>query len=604
MKKFHLFVSLVLSAAVLLPVSSVSADNGVDNLRGRWDVEWSFDDPELGSPGPLILYVNDLRASTTYADTYYAAGCMRSPETEVFMPMSVRAVYDGASNSYEAVIYSTVVPPAEQGEPYVARFIGTILINGESVKDDSAGGSYTTEFAAGEWSGSHHDRRNTKCPSVRDAGLGVQGDLYVHRDLGYATPKNRTLYEAHTVIVSSGMLVEAPDGTSFVVQEYTDIFSPDVDFVGRFRYLQQFEGLPAIGGIYTFTLLDIFGEPIPGTDSSDVWFACNQSAPVNLNAVYYFEDSVSLGWDTVPVVPGEFDPGGDPQIGFYQIGVSPFNWPGAGDYGSNGIASPSHVLPWGPFEPGGSGNPDGFDYGVSLSELPDGNYQAALYAFSQPNPQSGGNFLECMTFDSTEFLVMDKQGSDLSFQQVATISGQVFDGSGEPLEGIRVDACEYDWQDGDFCNSDWSDGNGSYMIVVPGGSYRVGVNGQPGWANEFYNDTPDWNLAEEVFALAGGDTAGIDFNLTAAGSISGTVRDADGQPLANIAVDTEMGGYGTCTDENGNYTLQGVPFGTYNVVAGRQFCAEHPYAEKTAYELTITADVPDLYGIDFYLTLP
>ena len=108
------------------------------------------------------------------------------------------------------------------------------------------------------------------------------------------------------MVVSSGMLVTEPDGSSMVVQEYTDIFSPDVDFIGRFRYLTHFDGAPVSGETYKFVLLDVFGNPIPGTESTDVWYGCNQLAPVNLATSDAPDGDLLLTWDAVPDVPGQF----------------------------------------------------------------------------------------------------------------------------------------------------------------------------------------------------------------------------------------------------------------------------------------------------------
>ena len=47
------------------------------------------------------------------------------------------------------------------------------------------------------------------------------------------------------------------------------------------------------------------------------------------------------------------------------------------------------------------------------------------------------------------------------------------------------------------------------------------------------------------------------------------------------------GGFGTCTDEAVNYTMEGVPIDSYIVVAGRDFCGPHDYHESsTPVELT------------------
>ncbi|MBI2333676.1 MAG: carboxypeptidase regulatory-like domain-containing protein, partial [Chloroflexi bacterium] len=141
-----------------------------------------------------------------------------------------------------------------------------------------------------------------------------------------------------------------------------------------------------------------------------------------------------------------------------------------------------HLIPWNPFEPGSTGFPDGFNYGVSLSEFADGDYRINVYAFADAQPANGGAGLECDVTDSSHSLVMSKQGEEVTFNRIGSISGYVFD--------------------------------------------------------------------------------------------------TEGNPLGGIGVDVEFGGYGTCTDGNGYYTMQEIPFGSYNVVAGRQFCGEHPFMEQ------------------------
>jgi len=593
MKKNYILLNILIIIVLVIPVSVAYAkDNGVDDLRGRWDVEWELYGEE-DHPPLLVLYINDLMKNPYMTDTYIAGGCMRSPDSDVFMPLSLSAVLDPENGTYEITIYSTVVPV--EWEPFVIRFTGIVEVHGKGVPDDVAGGEIMTKMGTGQWNGTHHDRRRTKCPSVNGFDLGVQADVYAHKDLAYTTPRHYTLYEAHTVVVSSGMLVTEPDGSTMIVQEYTDIFSPDVDFIGRFRYLTHFEGMPISGGTYNFVLLDIYGNPIPGTESTDVWYGCEQLAPANLATSDAPDGDVLLAWDAVPDVPGQFEPGSDPPVGFYQIGVLPFQWDGEHDYGANGIKSPAHEIPILSFVPGDPGQPDGWDYGSPLSVFGDGLYQVQAEAFGEPlHPEGYGH--ECSVYNSAEQLVMNKQGSELSFEQVGTISGTVYESNGiDPIAYVHVDACSFD---DTFCAGTETDADGNYTIILlPDKDYRVFVWGQPGWAGEVYQETIWWDQATPVLV---GET-GIDFTLEPGGSISGTVYDDQGTPLANIAVDIEDGGYGTCTDENGNYTLTGVPYGTYNVAAGRDFCEPHSYAEQTMFDIAIDTAMPDVDGIDFQL---
>ena len=200
-------------------------------------------------------------------------------------------------------------------------------------------------------------------------------------------------------------------------------------------------------------------------------------------------------------------------------------------------------------------------------------------------------------------VLLDANISGINFilMEGGTISGKVYEAnSGEPLAtiaGVRVNACS---TDGTFCKDAETNGAGEYTIVglLPDKTYHVGIWGQPGWANEVYFETIWWDDA--AFLSVG--ATGIDFTLDPGGTISGVVTYGE-NPLTNIAVDITTGGYGTCTDENGNYTIAGLPFGTYDIVAGRDFCGSHPYAEQFMQGIAIDADNPDMSGIDFELAM-
>jgi hypothetical protein len=417
MKKLKSLIILVLIWSILLITSSCSSeDQVINNLRGRWDIDWNFNGAEDGNLPPMILFINDIRPSTDLQDTYYAVGCMRSTDTDAFMPLSMRADFSIDDNTYNVVILGTIVPITEI-EPFVIRLEGKIEIGGKAVTDDTAAGDLTTEVDIGTWTGSHHDRRSTKCPSLSDFGQGAQGDVYGTQDLAFQPPKYWSTYEIHTTIVSSGLLVERPDGSTFIVQEFTDVFSPGVDFTGHFRFLENFEGSLISAEAYKFVLLDVFGDPIPGTESSDIWLGCDTGAPTNLITSAGSANTFFLSWDSVNVVPGKFEPASDPQIGFYQISISPFEWDGGQNYGANGIQSPSHQIPWDILVPGQPGIPDGWDYGQALSEFDDGLYQVSSEVISFPSAGSGGFGHECSVNDSSEFLMMEKQAGVVSFEK-------------------------------------------------------------------------------------------------------------------------------------------------------------------------------------------
>ena len=195
----------------------------------------------------------------------------------------------------------------------------------------------------------------------------------------------------------------------------------------------------------------------------------------------------------------------------------------------------------------------------------------------------------------------DTPGINFTLALGGSISGTVYEANSDPLStiaGVHVDACS---SDDNFCNGTETNQYGEYTItgLLPDKTYTVFIWGQPSWANEIYKETIWWDQATPVPVGA----TGIDFTLDPGGSISGIVTDVNGKPLANIGVDIMNGGYGACTDENGYYSIMGLPYGTYDIVAGRDFCEPHPYIEQVITGVETTETTPNVGGIDFALEL-
>lgn len=402
---------LIVILLLVLPTITAGAknSNGVDDLRGQWVFAWTLEWGE--TPLPLHLFVNDIEPGQE-PNTYLAAGCMRSPYSGAMMPLSLSAEYNPTNNTYSLIIYSTFVPSEGFGPPYLMRFDGNFEVKRSGVSDDLAYGSFQSGIGPGTWQGSHHDRRRVKCPPVDTGGQRLDMDVYAHKNLAAEPGQDvSTVLEGRGIqIVSSAMRVTAPDGQVYLAPFYSDIFSPGVDFVNEFRFVYDGQGAP-VPGLYNFVLLDVFGNPIPGTETQDTWTMCRNEAPTALTPVQNPTLDVTLSWTGVTTIPGEFDPG---ARGFYQIAIHPTNGPGA-EYGSNGISSTSHLIPWNVFEPGSAGTPDGFDVGTGLGQFGDGDYVMRLMAFYEPNPTWGGFGLECDVTNSAENFLMTKSGDTLSF---------------------------------------------------------------------------------------------------------------------------------------------------------------------------------------------
>ncbi len=236
-----------------------------------------------------------------------------------------------------------------------------------------------------------------------------------------------------TNIVSSGMQVISPDGSSTIIPFYTDVFSPNVDFINVFRYLQGSDGsLPVAGGTYTFTLLDAFGSPIAGTTQTDTWYGCTMDAPRNV-AASVNSDGISVTWDAVAPAPG-FDPSA--SLGFYQIELRPANI-NEMVFGTGGIHSTNHLIPADGFGGSAHGYPDGEDFGKALSELDDGNYTFDVISFSEapvPEPNVGP---ECQVRANAEQVSFEKSGGILTIIEEPVV----------PPEITIIAQPDHDWVD-------------------------------------------------------------------------------------------------------------------------------------------------------------
>ncbi len=147
-----------------------------------------------------------------------------------------------------------------------------------------------------------------------------------------------------------------------------------------------------------------------------------------------------------------------------------------------------------------------------------------------------------------------------------------------------------------------TDANGEYLVTnLPPGTTGVLVPSQIGYAKN------------EVQLELVADVSNINFELMIGGSISGTVLDENGQPVAGMwvqAADYVTNDYfdGNSTDEFGKYTIEDVPAGTYRILAEtwdtvyiEQYYDHQPdWDSRTPVPL---AEGEHLLGIDFDLAI-
>jgi hypothetical protein len=169
---------------------------------------------------------------------------------------------------------------------------------------------------------------------------------------------------------------------------------------------------------------------------------------------------------------------------------------------------------------------------------------------------------------------------DMALQPEPTagsISGTVTDAvTGEPVEGATVSLAVVD-----STKTTTTVVDGTYLLEdVPAGNYTVTFS-----AESYITAT-----MEDVAVIAGTETLDVDMALQlepTTGSISGTVTDAvTGEPIEGATVSVEVDGSTktTTTGDDGAYTLEGIPAGTYTVT----FSAED-YITATTEDVAVIA---------------
>jgi len=207
----------------------------------------------------------------------------------------------------------------------------------------------------------------------------------------------------------------------------------------------------------------------------------------------------------------------------------------------------------------------------------------------------------------------DTPNIDFNLRPGGTISGRVTDSQSSTIEGCEVQAFSWDW-DGSFAGYGWdlTDANGEYMLTdLATDSYSVQID-CPTYLKEYYDDAFDSEDATPVSVVEGQTTAGIDFALDLAASISGTVVDMENDPVEGAHVEAcPISGGGWCessdTDVGGLYVIGGLsPKVEYRVRAtadgyvDEYYNGVRDYYEATAVGVTEGQDTPN---IDFSLGL-
>lgn len=166
-------------------------------------------------------------------------------------------------------------------------------------------------------------------------------------------------------------------------------------------------------------------------------------------------------------------------------------------------------------------------------------------------------------------------GISAAMSQGGTISGEVIDAStGAPLAGICVNVfVPSDLID--TVSSACTDSTGNYKVTgLQTSSYAVEFldSTTAGYLTQWYNNQPSGSSANLVSVTLNQNTPNINASMVLGGKISGQVTDAKtGLPAPGVcaqAEDSSSGAYignSGCSDSNGDYTISGLPAGSYDV---------------------------------------
>jgi hypothetical protein len=237
-------------------------------------------------------------------------------------------------------------------------------------------------------------------------------------------------------------------------------------------------------------------------------------------------------------------------------------------------------------------NPDG---SYAIQGLPAGTYYLQANNMSQSNYVNewwtGGdpdpsNFDCNQAQGSTVAAGGDVSGRNFRLDMGGTVSGTVTDSNGAVIPGTQIDVHAImghpcGWQQ--WVGSAMTNPDGSYAIQgLPTGTYYVQTYNmsQSNYVNEWWTgafpdpSNFDCNQAQGSTVAAGGDVSGRNFRLDMGGTISGTVRDSDGDAITavQITVHADTGdpcgwrqtvGSGTTSSSDGTYAIMGLPPGAY-----------------------------------------
>lgn len=437
-------------------------------------------------------------------------------------------------------------------------------------------------------------------------GLPVPG-VSVYVEDGPSEPTLTDAQGAYTVsdISASDHLIyfDRPFGSGLQSEYYNGVFThPEATAVWVIAG-QTTTGIDAslvADGMITGRVTDLTGQPIPGVAvsvesgsfSPDVWtddagyyeagglapgsyvVHFTPDKPTGLLAEYYDDAMNPTSATPVTVTPGQTTAGIDAALAPAAIVRGDVTTTSGAPVAGATVAAYSTT---------GAG---GVQAIAQTTTDGDGSYTIAARAGTYVvafTPQTQDNLLTEYYDDSADFagatpvtvaVGHDAVGIDAQLTAAGSITGMVTGSDGAPVAGAAVEALS---QTGGLLPSTVTDAEGHYTLTaIPDGAYVVRFTPAPlanpaaGLLIQYYSGATTVEQATRVQVVAGQVTDHIDAALSAGGSITGTVTDAQGLPVPDVTVYPRHAAGGTLpyatTGPDGTYVIEGLPTGDYTVI--------------------------------------
>jgi|GEM_PF-2214507 len=275
---------------------------------------------------------------------------------------------------------------------------------------------------------------------------------------------------------------------------------------------------------------------------------------------------------------------------------------------------PSYGAKWSTFE-SVSLNTDGT---YLFDRLPEGTYRLSIENLASPQYYISEFHNDAANLEEATDIVLGRSDTttvDFSLNKYGSITGNVIDRDGNPIEAISIqadklstDSASSEWQRVAYAETDQA-GNYSIFSLVTG-SYRLTFSDNSGYHLAYYNNAASIEDATEIRVTEGEVVSNINVQIdevgtNGTGKIRGTITDYAGNPISGAQAtllsydqgEEHLGraylryrGEGAITDANGEYVLDGVPQGEVTVRFSNYWSTDQ---NQIKYMPEFYDDVPD-----------